>query len=191
MSNLTENRDTREILCGSMSYSHKIRTADGAVIYTGAIAGINAQGLAVPASDTAGITVLGICGGTAGNAAFIRTGVFLLDNASGTEKLTVSDIGKTVYVLDDHTVGKTGGTNRIPAGILRDVQDNSVCVEVAANQPAGIRITVLNEDPAPASPETSGTVAVVGTPWTGGTVIGSANEDEVYLNTGAKWIKLA
>ena len=47
------------------------------------------------------------------------------------EKLTAADINRTVYVIDDHTVGKTGGTNHIPAGVLREIDaDSQVVVEI-------------------------------------------------------------
>ena len=47
------------------------------------------------------------------------------------EKLTHADINKTVYAIDDHTVGKAGGTNKIKAGILREIDaDSQVIVEI-------------------------------------------------------------
>lgn len=191
MSSLTDKRDTREILCGSLSYSRKIEIASGAVIYTGAVTAVNASGKAVPASDTAGLTVAGICEGCADGFASLRSGVFLLDNGSSAEQLSVSDIGKVVYALDDHTVGKRGGTNRVRAGILRDVTPQGVCVEIG-NGPAAafVDFSVATEDPAAAASEMPGKVIVVGGSGWSGTAISSATAGEVYMNTGSAWVKL-
>ena len=53
------------------------------------------------------------------------------------EKLTAADINKAVYVIDDHTVGKVGGTNHIRAGVLREIDaDSQVIVEIG-NQVIG------------------------------------------------------
>jgi len=191
MSSLTDKRDTREILCGSLSCSRKIEIASGAVIYTGAVTAVNASGKALPASDTAGLTVAGICEGCAEGFAFLRTGVFLLDNGSGAEALSLADIGKVVYALDDHTVGKRGGSARIRAGILRDVTPQGVCVEIGNGPGAAyIDFTVATEDPAAAASEMPGKVIVVGGSGWSGTNIASATAGEVYMNTGSAWVKL-
>ena len=90
----------------------------------------NADGKAAPASDTAGLVVLGRAEATvgAGETLVIRRGAFLFDNGTSTEALTVADIGAVCYVVDDHTVGKTGGTNKIKVGTVLDVTDDGVAV---------------------------------------------------------------
>ena len=69
---------------------------------------------------------------TADGRVIAKSGVFKFDNASAeAEKLTHADINKTVYAIDDHTVGKAGGTNKIKAGILREIDaDSQVIVEI-------------------------------------------------------------
>ena len=71
-------------------------------------------------------------GFTADGRVIAKSGVFKFDNASAeAEKLTHADINKTVYAIDDHTVGKAGGTNKIKAGILREIDaDSQVIVEI-------------------------------------------------------------
>ena len=67
-----------------------------------------------------------------------KSGVFKFDNAAGEdEKLTAADINKAVYIIDDHTVGKVGGTNRIRAGVLREIDADSQVVIEIGNQVVG------------------------------------------------------
>lgn len=194
MSSLTAIRDTREILCGAESVSRKAVPAEGATIYTGAMTAINADGKAVPASDSASLAVAGICQGHDENGAvIIRSGVFLLENGTGTEALTASDIGKIVYALDDQTVGKAGGTHKVAAGILRAVDNAGVLVEVG-NGPASGFIpvpSVVSADPEAAASGNRGNVVIVGgSGWTSGTAIATGSAGEIYMSNGSSWVKL-
>ena len=57
--------------------------------------------------------------------------MFKYDNGTSTEALALTELNKTVYVIDDHTVGKVGGTNKVPAGVLRDIDsDGQIIVEI-------------------------------------------------------------
>ena len=68
---------------------------------------------------------------TDNNVAEICSGVYLYENGEDAEALAITDLNKVVYVVDDQTVGKVGGSNKIVAGILRDVlTDGTVAVEV-------------------------------------------------------------
>ncbi|OQA83486.1 MAG: hypothetical protein BWY31_02870 [Lentisphaerae bacterium ADurb.Bin242] len=133
MSALTSNRNTTEILCHAQKF-HRIKTVkDNTTLYVGSIAAIAAStGKAEPAADSANLVVLGrVEGFTADGKAIIKTGVFKFDNGADSEALSIADVNKTVYALDDHTVGKSGGTNKIKAGILRDIdRDGQVIVEL-------------------------------------------------------------
>jgi len=133
MAALTAARDTRELLTGAQKYLRRIEPAAGATLYIGGIAAVNAQGKAVPAADAAGLVVVGrvedIDPDT--GAVTVCSGVYLYENGATTEKLTVADLNQTVYALDDQTVGKVGGTNKVAAGVLRDVlPDGQLAVEV-------------------------------------------------------------
>lgn len=127
MAALTQARNTIELL-GPMSYEREA----GSKIFAGSLVAQNASGKAVPASDTAALTVLGRASNTAaaGEKVRIRTGRFIFENGTSTEALAVTDIGATAYALDDQTVGKTGGTNKIKAGTVLDVTTAGVVIKI-------------------------------------------------------------
>lgn len=133
MSALTAPRDTREIYCNATTL-HRVRNvAPNAIIYPGAIVAVKADGNAVPASDAAGLTVIGRVESYAAQGRVIaKSGVFIYANATATEALGASEINKICYVIDDQTVGKIGGTNKIPAGIVRDITPDGVVVELGS-----------------------------------------------------------
>lgn len=128
MSALTEARNTLELL-GVMCYERVV--ADSNTVYAGALVAQNSSGYAVPAADATGLTVLGRAENTAsaGETVRIRSGIFLFDNGTSGEALAVTDIGSPAFVLDDHTVGKVGGTYAVPAGIVVDVSADGVAVD--------------------------------------------------------------
>ena len=141
MSALSEARNTAELHVGAIHYNFERVVNDGSTVYAGAIAAQNSSGKAVPASDIANLVVLGRAEATvgAGDNLVIRTGVFLFDNGTSSEELTVADIGAAAYVVDDHTVGKVGGSNHIPVGIVIDVTADGVAVEIT---PAALKAGV-------------------------------------------------
>ena len=132
MAALTQARNTAELHVGAIHYNFEREVASGSTVYAGSIAAQNSSGKAVPAADTASLVVLGRAEKTVGGGgnALIRTGVFLFDNGTSSEELAAADIGSAAYIVDDHTVGKAGGTNHIPAGIVIDVTDEGVAVEI-------------------------------------------------------------
>lgn len=122
MSALTAPRNTREVYCNAVAIHRVATPAASTTIYPGSICALNSSGKAVPASDTAGLVVIGRCEEVLSDGRIVaKSGVYVFDNGTSTEALAVSDINKKVYALDDQTVGKIGGTNKIVAGILRDV----------------------------------------------------------------------
>ena len=141
MSALSDARNTAELHVGAIHYNFEREVASDNTVYAGAIAAQNSSGKAVPASDTANLVVLGRAEATvgAGGNLVIRTGVFLFDNGTSSEELTAADIGTAAYIVDDHTVGKIGGTNHIPAGIVIDVTADGVAVEIT---PAALKAGV-------------------------------------------------
>lgn len=133
MAALTANRNTPEILCHSQKFRRIRNVKNGCTLYVGAIAAVEAEtGLALGAQDAPGLIVLGRAEGFATDGRIIiKSGMFKYDNGSDEEKLDDSAINHVVYIVDDHTVGKTGGTNRIPAGVLREIDsDGMLIVEV-------------------------------------------------------------
>ena len=103
-------------------------------ISAGAMVAVNAEGKAVPASDSAGLTVLGRAENRAGAGlpVTVRAGCFRYANSATAAKITTAEIGKACYVADDQTVSKTGGDNSIVAGIVWDVESKGVWVQIAA-----------------------------------------------------------
>jgi predicted RecA/RadA family phage recombinase len=98
--------------------------AASAKIYAGSLVCANAQGFAVPATDTAGLKFLGVAleqvnntGGANGakSLRLRRTGVFEFNAASITQAM----VGDPMYVKDDNTFDDAAGcTNDIRVGVL-------------------------------------------------------------------------
>ena len=120
MSALTQSRDTIERVPSVR------RFVAGAAIHCGALVAVNADGEAVPASDSAGLKVVGRAEHSAAEDAtiLVRTGCFAYDGTG----ITRADLGATVYVVDDQTVAKSGGTNSIVAGHVFDVDEDGVWI---------------------------------------------------------------
>lgn len=136
MAALSKNRKTSERVPALRQFEA------AAKIYTGALVALNSAGKAVPASDTAGLTVIGRAELTAesGKMVTVKTGCFRFDNSTSTAEIKATEIGKVCYVADDQTVSKTGGTNNIVAGLVFDVDKKGVWVLVGA-QPVTVNIT--------------------------------------------------
>lgn len=136
MAALSKNRKTSERVPALRQFEA------AAKIYTGALVALNSAGKAVPASDTAGLTVIGRAELTAesGKMVTVKTGCFRFDNSTSTAEINATEIGKVCYVADDQTVSKTGGTNNIVAGLVFDVEKKGVWVLVGA-QPVTVNIT--------------------------------------------------
>lgn len=101
-----------------------------APIFAGALVAINADGKAVPASDTAGLRVLGRAEHTVAAAENLRiaSGVFRYENGASGAALAAADTGTAAVVVDDETVGKTS-TNKIAAGIVAEVASDGIWVD--------------------------------------------------------------
>ena len=129
MSNLTEARNTPALL-GPMCYVRRV--AAGSTVFAGGLTAQSADGTVKPAGDAAGLIVLGRAENTAvsGEELRITTGLFIYDNGAGAEALDLADIGNPCYALDDHTVGAAGGTNKVKAGIVKDITPEGVIVEI-------------------------------------------------------------
>ncbi len=101
-------------------------------IYAGTLAARNATGDAVPASDTAGLRVIGRAetevdnsAGLAGDARVsIARGVFRYAN-SDTDAVTAAHIGSDCYAEDDETVASAAGTNSLVAGKVVALEGDS------------------------------------------------------------------
>ena len=105
---------------------HKIAAATK--VYLGSMVALNAAGYLVPASDTAGLKVVGHCDETVDNtgaagalSAPVRAGVFKWVNAASGDAIAQADIGRPCYVEDDQTVGNGTDLLGIVAGIVTEI----------------------------------------------------------------------
>ena len=95
----------------------------GSVITSGALVALDGDGKAVSAGDTPGITVIGVAGRTMDGSVEVLSGIFALTGTG----VSRTARGKAVYVKD----ANTGGTNKITAGIVVDVYDGNVYVDLS------------------------------------------------------------
>lgn len=109
-------------------------------INQGAMVQIAATGFAVAASATVANVTIGRAeeavdntGGANGDKRIkVRRGVFRYANSAAGDLIARTEIGKTVYVVDDQTVAKTNNAGARPAaGICFDVDAQGVWVEFA------------------------------------------------------------
>jgi hypothetical protein len=122
MSALTAERDTtlRE---GRINV---LPVAAGVQIFAGGIVAKNPAGFAVPASDTAGLIVMGRAEETvfnddgANGACFIKTreGCFSYSGSG----FTAASLGQPVFIVDDNDVALSGTVNEVFAGIIKQVE---------------------------------------------------------------------
>lgn len=148
MSALTKDRNTLE------RFPQMRTLVAAAAIYAGALVAVNADGNAVPASDTAGLKVIGRAESSAkiGEQVRIKAGCFAYD-ATG---ITAANIGAIAYVADDQTVALSGVTNNVVAGVIFDVDDEGVWIKTtsfdgegymsAINKASGAEVTAGTND---------------------------------------------
>lgn len=107
-------------------------------IFAGAIVMRNATGYATKGAVST--TLIGVgrarqnvdnSGGAAGDLRIdVEPGIFRYANSAAGDLITIADIGKPAYVVDDQTVAKTSGTaTRSIAGFIYDVDALGVWVE--------------------------------------------------------------
>ncbi|MDO9639684.1 MAG: hypothetical protein Q7J44_14180 [Pseudotabrizicola sp.] len=109
------------------------------LIFAGSLVCRNAAGFLVK-----GVTALNLTGvgraehqmdNSAGGAGDVqlryRPGIFRFANSAAGELITIADIGKACFVVDDQTVARTNGTGtRSKAGVIDAVDDQGVWVRM-------------------------------------------------------------
>lgn len=124
MTALTASRSTTKLGADPQPQSLPFAVAAGVRCFKGGIAVLNAAGFLQPATTALGLTLAGIfeedvdnTGGANGaKRTSARQGVFKVNNSAATDLLTLVDIGKPCFLVDDNTVAKTNGTNTRSAG---------------------------------------------------------------------------
>ncbi|MBI4822657.1 MAG: hypothetical protein HY805_00275 [Nitrospirae bacterium] len=139
MSALTADRKTpyRE----DITYS--IGVAGASKIFAGSIVAINSSGYAVPASDTAGLRVIGraeeqvdnSAGANGDKSVLVRKGVYKVASSG----LTIADVGKVALVSDDQTISILDTTNNIVAGVIEAI-DSATEAWVRLGLSIGVRV---------------------------------------------------
>ncbi|MEO1820581.1 hypothetical protein [Pseudomonas sp.] len=132
---LTADRNTKRR--DGVLYSDPVAAATR--LFAGSIVCLDASGNAVPGATATTLTARGVAqeqvdnrDGAAGDRRVeVRRGVFPFANSASADEITRADIGNSAYIVDDETVAKTDGTStRSVAGVIRDVDDNGVWVEI-------------------------------------------------------------
>jgi hypothetical protein len=119
MAALTKDRITEKKVSGLKSYP----VAASTKIYAGALVGLNSGGFAVPASDTAGVRVVGVADAQVDNSAGANGALTVNVDADIVARfpaisITQAMVGQVMYVVDDNTFDDALGTNAIKAGRL-------------------------------------------------------------------------
>lgn len=108
----------------------------GAVIFAGTLVAIDATGNAVAGATALNLVTDGralanaIGGATDGTASVeVEAGVFRWDNSTAADAITLADVGRTAWLVDNQTVARTnGGNTRSTAGTIVDVEALGVWV---------------------------------------------------------------
>jgi hypothetical protein len=131
---LSADRNTKELIGDIRS----LGVLNAVTIFAGAIVMRTVAGYATKGQTALGLIGVGVAqeqvinAGSAGDKLIkVKGGVFRFKNSSSGDAITIADIGKVAYAVDDETVAKTNGlTNglptRSPAGIIVDVDSNGV-----------------------------------------------------------------
>lgn len=132
---LTKDRDTQRR--NGVEFSDPVAAATR--IFAGSLVCLNAAGLAVPGATSTTLKARGRAeeqidnrDGAAGDVRIeTRRGLFRFDNSAAADAIARADIDNECFIVDDHTVAKTNGTStRSVAGIIRDLDDAGVWVEI-------------------------------------------------------------
>lgn len=133
MTALAAGRNTPFRLPGLLSGA----LAASVVVFAGAIVMRNASGYLTKGQTALNLVGAGVAeeaktgGASAGDETIrYRAAVHRLVNSASTDAITIADIGRVCYAVDDQTVAKTSGSGtRSPVGFVADVDSLGVWVE--------------------------------------------------------------
>lgn len=135
MAPLTADRNTPFM----MGDNREGPVAASQMIFAGALVMRNAAGFLVRGSTATDLIGVGRAqhqvdnsAGSAGDATLqYRPGLFRFANSASSDEITIAEIGKPCFVVDDQTVAKTDGAGtRSPAGFVEMVDDHGVWVRM-------------------------------------------------------------
>lgn len=132
---VTAGRNTVEV--ANLARTMVLPVAANTKIYEGSLVVIDAAGYAKAASKAENLTAVGRAetladntGGTVGGAfVTVKRGVFIWDNDSATNALTIADVMKPCYIKDDCTVSKLSTGSSQAGKVIQVFDDGTVAVE--------------------------------------------------------------
>lgn len=126
------SKDIARLRLGEPITQGRAPMATSTTFYAGSIVMTNAGGYATPGAVATGQFARGVCSlgkansGSNGAAEIaFEEGDFEFESGTVADALTVANIGDTVYIIDDNTVGATDGTStRSAAGKMVGLSPN-------------------------------------------------------------------
>lgn len=134
MTQLTADNETIKGPLAGNALVQALTVLDAEKMYVGGLMAVDYAGEAQMASDTLGLRVIGICSENVDNSddgeavAPPLVGIYRVNNSSS-NPVTAGLRGKPCYVEDDNTVASTS-TNLVAAGLVHDVDDDGVWLDV-------------------------------------------------------------
>lgn len=130
---LTDARDTTEIAQGARYLGLPVKA--NTTIYQGGIVALDATGMAVPGSKSAGLTAAGRAEETVQNTGAdgdatirVKRGVFVYDNSTA-NPVTAAHLMKDCYLEDDCTVCSSSDGSSVAGKVIR-VDPDGIAVEI-------------------------------------------------------------
>lgn len=130
---LTDARDTTEIAQGARYLGLPVKA--NTTIYQGGIVALDATGMAVPGSKSAGLTAAGRAEETVQNTGAdgdatirVKRGVFVYDNSTA-NPVTAAHLMKDCYLEDDCTVCSSSDGSSVAGKVIR-IDPDGIAVEI-------------------------------------------------------------
>lgn len=130
---LTDARDTTEIAQGARYLGLPVKA--NTTIYQGGIVALDATGMAVPGSKSAGLTAAGRAEETVQNTGAdgdatirVKRGVFVYGN-SADNPVTTEHLLKMCYLEDDCTVSSSADGSSVAGKVIR-IDPDGIAVEI-------------------------------------------------------------
>jgi len=145
----SDNRPLAQIGNGAIpERTGPIGVGSGKILFSGALILITAAGFAIPGTSTgaAGLVAGGVStkkvdnstGGDGDLKCELARGTFPFANSSSTDAITIADIGRPCYVVDDQTVARTSnGGKRALAGIVEGLDEDGFVLVRVGGESAG------------------------------------------------------
>lgn len=150
---LTTDKATPRYGADAVADDFTLPLAASATIYRGALVALNMSGYAVNAVSTHGNRVVGVAqervvnSGSAGAKSIrVERGAFGFANSAGDDAITLADVGRPCWVVDNETVARTSANGaRVFAGHVVRVDGSTIYVEVGVRGEDAVARDILVE----------------------------------------------